>query len=172
MAEKKSSSRKRKTTKSIISVGKRMFPFGSTGWGWDPRLGLESIRMTMNELCVELFYRSGVFFDDRPWEPPLDMFFHGGFLVVEIALPGISRGDVSIHATPTLLIIDGVLKREIEAGEDDFLAMERRVGRFSRAVPLPCRVIPEGMHSELNEGIVRLIFKVSKDMDATQVNES
>gem|GEM_PF-594174 len=172
MAEKRPSSRKRKATKSIISVGKRMFPFGSTGWGWDPRLGLESIRMTMNELCVELFYRSGVFFEERPWEPPLDIFFHGGFLVVEVALPGISREDVSIHATPTLLIIDGMLKREIEACNEDFLTMERRIGRFSRSVPLPCRVIPEGMHSELSEGIVRLIFKVSKDKDSSDMNES
>jgi HSP20 family protein len=166
MAEKKSRPRKRKAVKSIISVGKRMFPFGSTGWGWDPRLGLESIRMTMNELCVELFFKSTVFFDERPWEPPIDMFFHGGFLVVEIALPGISKEDVSIHATPTLLVIDGVLNREIDSEESDFLVLERRIGRFSRSVPLPCRVVPEGMHSELSEGIIRLVFKVIKDEDA------
>jgi HSP20 family protein len=142
----------------IISVGKRMFPFGSTGWGWDPPLVLESIRMTMNSLCAALFIRSSTFFEELPWEPPVDMFLFGDTLVVEISVPGAEKDKVSIHSTSSLLIIDGKVELPEDVREEDFLSLERSYGRFSRTVPLPRPVLPEEMKAEYRDGIIRLVF--------------
>jgi HSP20 family protein len=148
--------------KLIISVGKRMFPFGSTGWGWDPPLVLESIRMTMNSLCAALFIRSSTFFEELPWEPPVDMYVRSDTLVVEIAVPGAERERVSIHCTTSLLIVDGKVEWPEDVREEDFLSLERNYGRFSRTVPLPRPVLPEEMKAEYRDGIIRLVFPLKK----------
>lgn len=148
--------------KNILQVGKRMFPFGSTGWGWDPILCLESIRLTMNSLYVELFKKSESFLEEIPWEPPLDMFTHKGRLFIEIELPGVKKEDISLHATTTLLIIAGRNRREIDVEDKNFIVSERKSGRFYRSIPLPLSIIPEEIRTEFKEGILRVMFLINE----------
>jgi HSP20 family protein len=164
--------RKKSTTKQseplILSVGKRMFPFGSTGWGWDPLLGLESIRMTMNALYGELFHKSRTFLEEETWEPPMDMFIAQGNLVMDIALPGVQKEAITIHATTSLVVIDGRYEEEKEVKEQDIFVNERKYGRFMRSVPLPVKIHPELLRTDMKDGVVRLIFPLVEGESETQ----
>jgi HSP20 family protein len=151
--------------KMIISVGKRMFPFGSTGWGWDPPLVLESIRMTMNSLCAALFVKSSTFLEEIPWEPPVDIYQKSDALVVEISVPGVEREKISIHCATALLIVDGRNNLPGEVREEDFFSLERNYGRFSRTLPLPRPVVPDDMKAEYRDGIIRLVIPLRKDAE-------
>ncbi|MDQ7822736.1 MAG: Hsp20/alpha crystallin family protein [Candidatus Eremiobacteraeota bacterium] len=163
MAARRKKDAEKPPQKSILSVGTRMFPFGSTGWGWDPLLGLESVRLTMNGLLASLFPRSRTFFPQQPWEPPLDVYLRKGALVVEAILPGVRKEDVSMHLTSTLLIIDGHVPEAQGVEEKDFITRERNVGRFCRSFPLPCAVVPESLYAEQREGIIRLFLSLEKE---------
>jgi len=138
-----------------------MFPFGSTGWGWDPMLGLESIRMTANALYGVLFHKSTAFLEEETWEPSLDMFTREGFLVLEFSLPGVCRDAVSIHATAHLVIIEGRCDAERGIREQDLFVHERKYGRFMRSVPLPAKIEPDTIGAEMKDGIVRLTFRIA-----------
>jgi HSP20 family protein len=168
MARKKASPKTGKLSEIIVPVGKRMFPFGSTGWGWDPMLGLESIRMTMNALYGELFYRSRAFMEEETWEPPMDMFAREGFLVMEFALPGICRDAVAVHATAMLVIIEGRSENERDLQEQDLFIGERKYGRFMRSVPLPAKIEPETLRADMKDGVMVLIFKLAREGTSLQ----
>lgn len=148
--------------KKILAVGKRMFPFGSTGWGWDPILCLESIRLTMNTLYGELFKKSESFFEEIPWEPPADIYMDRGRIHIDIELPGVKREQISIHATTTLLIVDG--RKQSESGEVSYDRMERKFGRFYRSIPLPFSIVPDELRAELRDGLLRIALPI-KDVN-------
>lgn len=154
--------RKDSETDKIIFVGQRMFPFGSTGWGWDPLLGLRSISMTMNTLCRELFPRSSSFFDEEPVEPPINLYKEKNFLIIEISLPGADKDDILIHATSNLLIIEGEIAEEQIMDDSKYFVRERQSGRFMRSIPLPCPILPNEIRSEFKEGVIKLIFPVKE----------
>lgn len=154
----KSGRKKAKSSREkILFVGKRMFPFGSTGWGWDPMLCLESIRVTMNSLYGELFRGSESFFQEILWVPQIDVYTNGDILIVDVDLPGVRREDISVHAASSLLIIDGNVERAGEVRESEFIVGERKSGRFHRSIPLPIDIVPEEIRSELREGILTII---------------
>jgi HSP20 family protein len=157
-------SRSRARGKKILAVGKRMFPFGSTGWGWDPILCLESIRLTMNTLYGELFKKSESFFEEIPWEPPADIYLDRGRIYIDIELPGVKKEQISIHATTTLLIVDGRKISESDPGEMKYDRMERKFGRFYRSIPLPFSAVPEELGAELRDGLLRISLPI-KDMN-------
>jgi HSP20 family protein len=157
-------SRSRARGKKILAVGKRMFPFGSTGWGWDPFLCLESIRLTMNTLYGELFKKSESFFEEIPWEPPVDICTGNDRIYIDIELPGVRKEQISIHATTTLLIVDGRKKSDFSPGEAKYDRMERKFGRFYRSIPLPFSVVPEELRAELRDGLLRIALPI-KDVN-------
>lgn len=157
------SRRKEEEDKTPLSPGegtskargkKREFPLNRKGWGYDPMLGLESIRTTMNEMLSELFSKKGTWSADLPWEPSVDLFEEGNDLVVEVLLPGVQKKDIQIHATRDLLILSGEMRRSRQMKEESYHLQERRFGQFSRSIPLPFEVDPEHIKAELKDGVL------------------
>ncbi|OLN88819.1 Heat shock protein 16 [Colletotrichum chlorophyti] len=78
--------------------------------------------------------------DDSSFTPPVDVFATDKAYVLHFALPGAKKEDIGVDwdADKGELRVAGVVYRP---GDEDFLATmassERRVGMFSRSVPLP-----------------------------------
>ncbi|KAL0939068.1 hsp20-like protein [Colletotrichum truncatum] len=78
--------------------------------------------------------------DDSSFNPPVDIFVTEKSYVLHFALPGAKKDDIGVDwdADKSELRVAGVVYRP---GDEDFLATmassERRVGMFTRSVPLP-----------------------------------
>jgi len=150
---------KKKRQKKLFIRRKKEFPWRSSGWGWDPLLGLRTIRDTMSEMFAELFARRG-YVSDIPWHPSIDMYEDGENLVVESSLPGVNKNELQIHATHNLLLISGEVKSEKEISDEHFFYRERPRGHFTRSIPLPYDIVPEVIRAELTEGVLKLFLPI------------
>ncbi|NDD29525.1 MAG: Hsp20/alpha crystallin family protein [Proteobacteria bacterium] len=135
---------------------KRDLPVDRKAWGFDPHLGLESIKMTMASLLSDLFSRRGS--AEHPLEPPVDLFEEDGALVVLMNLPGTRREDVRLHAYESLLIIRGQTGAPDLTEKRAWHLRERAVGPFHRAIPLPYPIQAEGIRASLRDGLLRVVL--------------
>lgn len=131
-------------------------PLERKAWGYDPLLGLESIKTTMSGMLSDLFSRrSG---SDLPWEPPIDVYDHEGSLVMEMCLPGANKADIQMHAYQNLLIVSGEIHADQDIDESRFHFHERRRGPFHRSIPLPFSIHPERIKASLRDGILKVVM--------------
>lgn len=139
--------------------------------GWDPILGLETIRNTMAELISDIFFQPGKSPFDLPWQPAIDMYLYKNSLIVDISLPGCSKPHIKIHSTSDLLIIRGETPLPLETADENFFVRERRTGGFSRSIPLPFEVLPERIKAQFQEGLLRLTIpaKTHEPSDSVKV---
>jgi HSP20 family protein len=135
-------------------------PWSGFRAGWDPILGLETIKNTMSELMADLFYQPGKAPFDIPWQPPIDMFVKGDFLHIEIALAGCSKDKIHIHSTLDMLIVQGEIHKDSEIKTENYFTRERKTGRFSRSIPLPLEVVPEGTKAHFREGLLCVVIPI------------
>lgn len=135
-------------------------PLERKEWGYDPLLGLESIKTTMSGLLADLFTKKAGAGSDLPYEPPIDLFEEGDTLIMEMALPGATRHDIQMHAYQNLLIISGELKAPRDLPAERYHFHERQWGAFHRSIPLPFVISPENIRASLRDGILQVTLPV------------
>ena len=86
-------------------------------------------------------------------EPPFDLLEEGGFLFVEIALPGVLETDIDITFDGTRM----TLRAQRPAARGQSLHAEIQRGILLRDVTLPCTV--ELLSSRYEDGILWLQLK-------------
>ena len=106
-----------------------METFGPLGWNWP--IGID----------YERAFR-------------LDVVDHDEELVVRAELPGVEKDDVKVEIVGDRLMIEAEREFEEEDEKKDFYRHELGYGKLMRTVSLPVEVNPEGIHAELNEGIL------------------
>lgn len=141
----------------------RPVPWKGLRPGWDPIVGLETIKNTMTELISDIFCQPGGVPMDIPWQPEIDMYSDNGDLHIDISLPGCTRENIQIHATSDLLIIRGDCFRSLDIKDDQYFVRERKEGKFSRSIPLPFIVIPEKIKANYKNGLLRVIIPVKSE---------
>jgi HSP20 family protein len=134
---------------------------------WDPILGLETIRNTMNELVVDIFYQAGKPPFEVPWQPEVNMYSDNDFLFVELGLPGATREDLHIHSTSDLLIIQGTIKPPPELTHGQYFIRERKSGSFSRSIPLPFQVISSQIKATFRGGLLTVTMPLKREKPIT-----
>jgi HSP20 family protein len=90
---------------------------------------------------------------------PVDLFQTDDEVVVKAAMPGMKPEDINISISGELLDIEGEVKEEYEAGEDNgvkYHIRERRRGRFCRSLTLPVHVDADRASAEFEDGILTL----------------
>lgn len=142
-------------------------PWSGLRAGWDPILGLETIKNTMSELMADLFYQPGKSPFDLPWQPPIDMFLRDEFLHINIPLAGCTKEGIQIHCTSDILIVQGEIPKDTELKNENYFTRERKTGMFSRSIPLPFEVVPEGTKAYFKEGLLCIVIPVKTDKQAT-----
>lgn len=87
--------------------------------------------------------------------PPLDALEEERLLLVELALPGVEKGDVSVERTEELLVVSGIRRGERAANGRTYLHAEIPRGPFHRVVRLPYATAGEPRVT-LEDGVLRI----------------
>jgi HSP20 family protein len=90
----------------------------------------------------------------KPWMPLVDLTESEKELVVTADLPGVAAKDVAVMVKDGMLVIEGERKSEAEEKGKEFHRVERFLGKFYRAVPLPPTVDPERIAAESANGVI------------------
>lgn len=131
------------------------YPVGRTDlWGLTPVHELSQIKETFVGLFSELF--KGTNAQNLVWEPPIEMYLEEDLLVLECVMPGVSKNEIHINATPHYLTISGEIAREKEVKTESLLVSERKYGKFFRNIPLPTEIRCESIEANFKNGILKL----------------
>ncbi|MCD6309137.1 MAG: Hsp20/alpha crystallin family protein [Candidatus Eremiobacteraeota bacterium] len=140
------------------------FSIRSSYWGWNPVIAQEALRLAMGEMLSELFGLDSEEESPALWHPLADIYEHGKNLVIEVALPGISKDQLEIHATSDLLVIKGSADQP-EKKAKYFLAEIPR-GEFTRILALPHKVIPEKIRARIRQGLLTVRLPILEKKQA------
>ena len=94
--------------------------------------------------------------------PPLDVLREGDDLVIEVAMPGVEREDVTVEYAAGALVISGIRRASRRAEAGTYSRGEIPWGPFYRSVHVPFAVHDEpGV--DLERGLLRVRLKNSSD---------
>jgi HSP20 family protein len=87
--------------------------------------------------------------------PPMNVFRKGDDIVMVIEVPGVRKDDLRVEAKGNTIRIAGT--KTIQQGDQASVhRVERRGGRFDRAVTLPIEVDADRIRAECRDGILAL----------------
>jgi HSP20 family protein len=92
----------------------------------------------------------------RAWAPPVDVYEKDSIIYVEAEVPGICKQSVSLTCKDNTLIIKGDAGRDTEDERADYHHSERRHGRFSRTIVLPCCVDFSKTEAQMSDGVLQV----------------
>ncbi len=88
--------------------------------------------------------------------PVVDVIDEDDKVRVVAELPGLSRDDFDVRAESQRVFIQGERKDERKKKGRGYSYAERSYGAFSRAIPLPCPVVPEKATATYKDGLLEL----------------
>lgn len=98
------------------------------------------------------------------WGPALDVEETQDEFTLHIELPGVAPDDVEVSLEENVLTITGERRFYDGREADDFRRVERRFGRFHRAIRLPERVDSDKVDATYDNGL--LLIRVPKAEEA------
>jgi len=96
------------------------------------------------------------------WEPQVEIFEHGGELVVRAELPGLKKEDVKIELSHDGLTIEGERRSEHEENGEGYYRSEFSYGSFHRRVPLPEGANPDEATAKFHDGVLEVTMPARK----------
>ncbi len=123
---------------------------------WDPFAELAELRTRFDRVIEE-------FGGGREWTPAIDMVRDDGHLVVRADVPGIKPEEISIEVEHGVLSLSGKHEETEEKTDESFVRRERRVGAFSRRMPLPEGVDPKKIKATTHDGVLEVTIPLPKE---------
>lgn len=90
------------------------------------------------------------------WSPALDVEETEDAFVLHVELPGCRPEDVEVSLEENVLTVTGERRFYDEREAEGFRRIERRFGRFHRAVRLPDRVEPDQVEANFDHGLLTI----------------
>ncbi len=89
------------------------------------------------------------------WRPNVDICETAEAVCVRVELPGVEKSDITLAIQDGVLRVQG-MKREAVApgGQHNCLCLERRYGRFDRAIPIHWVVEAQKARAVLEKGVL------------------
>jgi HSP20 family protein len=87
---------------------------------------------------------------------PVDIYHDDDNIVLEAALPGVEKKDISVDLKGRVLTLKGALSSEAEVKEDNYYRKERASGKFERSFTMPGDVDPEKIQADYKDGILKI----------------
>ena len=88
--------------------------------------------------------------------PVVDIYEEKDEVVVKAEVPGLSKDDLSVNLSDSILTIKGTKSREEKINEDDYCRSERAFGTFSRSVELPAEVKQDQIKATFKNGVLEI----------------
>lgn len=125
---------------------------------WEPARELSSLREEFERMFRQAFGGGGVEAASPAgaWSPALDVEETDDAFVLHVEMPGCKPEDLDVTLDEGVLTISGERRFYDEKDADGFRRVERRFGRFHRAVRLPSRVDAERIEASYDDGILRV----------------
>lgn len=88
--------------------------------------------------------------------PVLDVYEEKDEVVVKAELPGLSKDEIEVNLTGSMLTLKGEKKKEEEIKEKDYYRSERSYGAFTRSVELPSEVKTDQVRATFKDGVLEI----------------
>ncbi|MDD3083420.1 MAG: Hsp20/alpha crystallin family protein [Candidatus ainarchaeum sp.] len=88
--------------------------------------------------------------------PLINVIDKGKEINIKVELPGIDKENINVDAHEDYIKIEANTKKEKKESEKDYYRYEMRASSFSRAIPMPQKIIAEKVTGKLNQGILEL----------------
>lgn len=88
--------------------------------------------------------------------PAVDVYEEAEEVVLKAEMPGMSKEDLQINLSDSVLTISGEKKKEEDVKEEDYTYSERSYGSFSRSLQLPCAVKADQAKATFNNGVLEV----------------
>jgi HSP20 family protein len=88
--------------------------------------------------------------------PAVDLYEGKEEVVLKAEVPGLSKEDLKIELTDSMLTVSGEKKKEEEIKEESYTYSERAYGSFSRSLQLPCAVKADKVKATFKDGILEV----------------
>ena len=88
--------------------------------------------------------------------PTVDLYEEEDEVVLKAEVPGLSKEDIKIDLTDSMVTISGEKKKEEEVKEEAYSYSERSYGSFSRGLQLPCAVKADKAKATFKDGILEV----------------
>ena len=129
-----------------------------------------SLRDEMDRLFGRLW--TGMPFDaEEPglWAPAINLSESEEEVRVEAELPGMDAKDVNVNVHGDVLTLTGERKVEAEQEGRNYHRVERRYGKFTRALQLPAEVDTEKVAARYERGVLTIVLPKSPQSRPRQI---
>lgn len=123
---------------------------------WLPEHPLQAFRQELDKLWSRFSAGTDGNGLAGPMSAVLDLSETDDAVQVRMDLPGLKVEDIEVETTDRTLTVSGERKEKIEEKKKRFYRVERRVGRFSRSVSLPCDIVQAKVKAEYKDGVLSL----------------
>jgi HSP20 family protein len=125
---------------------------------WNPNRNVCRPRYNVNNLLNDFFapldQNDNIHMTD--WNVPVDIYHDADNIVLEAALPGVEKKDISVDLKGRVLTLKGALLSDKEVKEDNYYRKERASGKFERSFTMPGDVEPEKIQADYKDGILKI----------------
>ncbi len=130
-----------------------------------------SLRDAMSQLFEDSFVRPARMGGREALNMALDVSETQDSFVVDAVVPGLRPEDLDITIQDNVLLIRGETRQEQQNGDKqaNYHIMERRYGRFSRAVSLPTAVKADHVQATLENGILHLEIPKAEEVKPRKI---
>src|SRR5262245_3398534 len=140
---------------------------------WEPFRDLVSLQERMNRIFDDAFRGSRGGQDEwalgGSWAPSVDIYEHGGNLVLKAELPGVDAKDVDVRVENNVLTLRGERKLDNEVKQENYHRVERSYGSFSRSFTLPNVVDTDKIKAEFKDGVLQLVLPKKEEAKPKQI---
>lgn len=106
------------------------------------------------------------------FSPSLDVEENEDAFTLYVELPGVSADAVDVSIEENVLTVSGQRDFYADKNADAFRRVERRFGRFHRAVRLPDRVDPNGITAAFKDGMLTVTVPKAEESKPRRIQVS
>lgn len=131
----------------------------STELYWDPFSNLTSLRRMMDSFFFETF----------DVQPRANVYEKDGTYVIECAVPGYKKEDVTVEAKGNEVTISGNYSQEKGDQQKQYRRREIRQGSFSRTIAFPQDIDHDRVSAALENGVLKVELYPVKATSAKKI---
>ena len=128
------------------------------------------IRDEMDDLFTRILAGSQDGWFSGNFAPSCDLTEADNAFEVRMDIPGMEPKDIDVQVHGNLVTISGERKEEKEEKGKTFRRVERRSGKFSRSVTLPCAINEDEVAAEYAKGVLTLKLPKCEAAKGKKVN--